>query len=107
MGVSKKFEERGQELGELVDKKQAAYGDSFGKSGDVLRCFYPDGIKPDQYDDVLGLVRIIDKQFRIATDRDAMGESPWKDIAGYGLLGDARVEKEKNYKFMEEKENEI
>lgn len=87
---STKYEELGIEIGRLVDEKQAAYGDSFGKAGDVLRILYPDGLKPGDYDDMLAVVRIVDKLFRIATDRDALGESPFKDIAGYGLLGAAR-----------------
>jgi hypothetical protein len=29
---------------------------------------------------------VIDKLKRIATDRDALGENPWKDIMGYSLL---------------------
>jgi hypothetical protein len=33
------------------------------------------------------LVRIFDKQMRIATDADALGESPFADISGYGILG--------------------
>ncbi len=86
------FEARGAELGRLVDQKQAAYGDSFGRSGDVLRLFYPTGIRPEQLDDALAMTRVVDKLFRIATDRDALGESPWLDVAGYGLLGAARVE---------------
>ena len=82
-----KFENLGREIGRLVDEKQRAYGDSFGKSGAILRILYPDGIKIDQYDDALAVVRIIDKLFRIATDKDAFGESPYRDIVGYGLLG--------------------
>lgn len=85
------FEELGREIGALVDTKQAAYGDSFGKSGEILRILYPAGIRPEQYDDALALVRIIDKMFRIATDRDALGESPYRDIAGYGMLGAERA----------------
>jgi len=80
------YRELGIEIGELVDHKQAAYGDSFGKSGNVLRQLYPHGIPVDGYDDMLGIVRIIDKLFRIATDPKAFGESPARDIAGYGLL---------------------
>jgi hypothetical protein len=75
------------EIAEIVNKKQAAYGDSFGKAGDVLRLMYPDRIEPIQYDDMLCVVRIIDKLFRIATDNDPDGESPYRDIVGYGLLG--------------------
>jgi hypothetical protein len=81
-----KYEEIGAAIGCLVDKKQKAYGRSFDKSGMILGILYPDGIKPVQYDDLLGMVRILDKLFRIATDKQALGESPWLDIAGYALL---------------------
>lgn len=86
------FEEIGREIGRLVEEKQLAYGDAFGRAGEVLRQLYPDGIQLEQYDDMLAVTRIVDKLFRIATDRDALGESPFRDIAGYGLLGTARVE---------------
>lgn len=93
MGVAEGvYGQLGLDVGLLVDKKQAAYGDSFGRSGEVLRQLYPDGIRPEQYDDLLAVTRVVDKLFRIATDRDALGESPWRDIAGYGLLGVARAE---------------
>ena len=84
------YELLGRSIGSLVDEKQAAYGNSFGKTGDFLKLLYPDGIRPDQYGDALALVRIFDKQMRIATDKDALGESPYRDIAGYGLLGAAK-----------------
>lgn len=97
--VAKKISERdgrfvalAREVGQLVEEKQAAYGDSFGKAGAVMRILYPEGIAPEQMDDALAVVRVVDKLFRVATDRDALGESPWRDIAGYGLLGAARVE---------------
>lgn len=83
------FRALGHEIGALVDEKQAAYGNSFGQAGEILQTLYPNGIQPAQYDDALCIVRIIDKLFRIATNRDAFGESPYRDIAGYGLLGDA------------------
>lgn len=86
------YQALGQEIGQLVSEKQHAYGDSFGKSGDVLRLLYPDGINPDQYDDALCVVRIVDKLFRVATAKDAFGESPYRDIAGYALLGAAKSE---------------
>ena len=86
------YEKLGAEIGRLVNEKQVAYGDSFGKSGELMRIFYPTGIAPEQLDDALGLVRVLDKMMRIATKKDAFGESPWRDIAGYGLLGAARSE---------------
>lgn len=76
----------GQEIGQLVEQKQAAYGDSFGRSAAVLEQLYPNGIPVSAYTDALAIVRVVDKLFRIATDKDAFGESPWKDIIGYGLL---------------------
>jgi len=85
----------GEEIGKTVNEKQKAYGDSFGKSGDILKILYPIGVKPEQYDDMLAIVRMLDKLFRIANDKDAFGESPYRDIAGYALLGICREEKEK------------
>ena len=90
-----KFEKIGTDIGKLVDQKNAAYGSSFEKSEQILQVLYPDGIQPDQYTDMLAVVRIVDKLFRIATDKDAFGESPFKDIAGYGILGVANAEKKK------------
>lgn len=81
-----------QSVAATVKKKQAAYGDAFGKSGEVMRILYPQGIPPEKMGDALTVVRVLDKLFRIATDRDALGESPWRDIAGYALLAVARVE---------------
>lgn len=73
-------------IADLVCEKQKAYGDSFGQAGQIMSILYPQGIKIDQLGDALTIVRIIDKLFRIATKKDAFGESPWKDIMGYALL---------------------
>lgn len=83
-------EEMAEKIGKLVAEKNAAYGSAFDKSGEILKVLYPNGIKPEQYTDVLGTIRVIDKLFRIATAKDAFGESPWQDIAGYGILGTVR-----------------
>ena len=80
------------EVAELVERKQAAYGDAFGRSGAIMVVLYPDGIPREKLDDALTVVRVIDKLFRIATDRDALGENPWRDVVGYGLLAVARRE---------------
>ena len=77
-----------KQVGRMVKDKNIAYGDSFRRSGEILKVLYPNGVKPDQYEDMLGVVRIIDKLFRIANkDRT---EDPWGDIAGYGILGMGR-----------------
>ena len=73
-------------LAELVIRKQMAYGNSFGRSHEIIRLLYPCGIRPDQYQDALAVIRVIDKLFRIANQKNAFGEDPWRDIAGYGLL---------------------
>lgn len=82
-----KFEELARQVGALVDEKNKAYGNSFGEAGEFLKILYPDGVRPDQYTDLLCVVRIFDKLKRIATKKDAFGESPYRDIVGYGLLG--------------------
>ena len=83
----------GQEIGELVKTKQEAYGDSFSKAGAVMLALYPNGIPAEKMNDALTIVRIVDKLFRIATKKDALGESPYRDIAGYALLAVGRDEK--------------
>lgn len=85
--IGEKYHKTASQVADTVATKQAAYGDSFGRSGACLRQMYPHGINLEQYDDLLTIVRILDKLFRIATDKDALGESPWHDIAGYAILG--------------------
>lgn len=87
------FEEIGRRIGALVAVKNVAYGDSFARSGEILRILYPDGVKPEQYTDMLAITRVVDKLFRIATRKDAFGESPWSDVTGYGVLGVANDER--------------
>lgn len=83
-----KFEIIGRELGELVDSKQQAYGDAITAVEQLMKVLYPMGVTVEQYRDMLLMVRIMDKQCRIAKgDKTAFGESPFRDIAGYGLLG--------------------
>lgn len=86
------FESIGWNVGELVQRKQRAYGDSFGRSGECLRQMFPEGIKPDQYDDLLTIARILDKLFRIANNPKAFEENPWQDICGYAILAMKRFD---------------
>lgn len=83
----KSIKEISIELGNLVENKNKAYGSAFSESSKILKILYPNGIEPDKYTDLLLTTRILDKLFRIATDKSAFNEEPWKDIAGYGLLG--------------------
>lgn len=81
------YQEQAEQIGNIVSQKNAAYGSAFAEAHHILKVLYPNGIRPEQYTDALAVIRVIDKLFRIATKKDAFGESPWKDIAGYAILG--------------------
>jgi len=96
-----RYEKLGLELGKLVDEKQMAYGDAVTVCQKVLevhleRYYDSSGgfyrISPALLEHIIRQVRIIDKQCRIFSnpEGDLMGESPYMDIAGYGLLGEGR-----------------
>lgn len=80
------FKEVAAEVSELVEKKNQAYGDSFNLSSQILQILFPKGVEVTQYRDLLTITRIIDKLFRIANDKFAFNEDPWRDIMGYALL---------------------
>lgn len=80
------YEILGQSIGAMVDTKNQQYGDAFNQGGRILEILYPEGVRPDEYRDMLGVIRVIDKLFRIAHGKQG-NEDPWQDIAGYGLLG--------------------
>ncbi len=80
-----KYESLGKAIGALVDEKNLQYGDAFNRGGSILEVLYPDGVRPEQYRDMLGVIRVVDKLFRVANGKQGQ-EDPWQDIAGYGLL---------------------
>ena len=86
------YENLARDIGKLGAEKNEAYGDSFGEASKILEVLYPDGIPASSYRDALALIRVIDKLFRLANKKDAFGESPWRDICGYALLGVANDE---------------
>lgn len=100
-----RFENAGKELGELVDKKQQAYGNSIEKAGKLLHIFLSDYdtgeggylIPYELVEHLTLMVRIIDKQNRIFNNPkgDLMEESPYKDLSGYGLLGNELMRRKK------------
>lgn len=88
--TTKSFTELAAGIGELVEHKNKAYGSAFDRAGDFLRVLYPEGIKPDQYKDMLCIVRVFDKLMRIATSYEGTEEKKvdaYSDLMGYGLLG--------------------
>lgn len=91
------YSQRAKQIGELVESKNAAYGNSFEVSGNILLELWPDGIPVECYTDLACVVRIIDKLKRIATHKTYNGESPYVDIAGYGILGVVKDELEQTH----------
>jgi len=75
-------------------EKNQKYGDAVRKTIGILGTLYPEGIRPDQYPDLLLLVRVLDKVVRISSytpeRRAEDDESPWADIRGYGILGEEK-----------------
>lgn len=80
------FKKVSDKIYQIVTDKNKKYGDSFNTVGDILRILYPEGVQPEQFDDLLTVTRILDKLSRIATNNLGDEEDPWTDICGYGLL---------------------
>jgi hypothetical protein len=81
-----------KEFAGVVEVKNKQYGDSFVKTPEFLTILWPDGIKPEDYADMLALVRIFDKMMRIAHGKQGE-ESPWGDMLGYSILALANERK--------------
>lgn len=71
---------------DLVISKNRAYGDSINAGIGLIRGLYPNGVRPEQYEDFLVVVRVLDKLSRIARGDGTGGEDAWADLTGYGLL---------------------
>lgn len=74
------------EIALVVDRSNQAYGNSTERSARLMGILWPDGVPPDRMHDARCMISILDKLSRIVTDKDAFGESPWRDVAGYALL---------------------
>ena len=95
MEQKSEFEKIAEEIGKLVTEKNKAYGNSFADVEAFMKILYPNGIKVENYADMLCIVRMFDKLKRIATKKDAFGESPYRDLAGYAILGVQKDESQK------------
>lgn len=88
--MTKSFAELASSVANLVTTKEKAYGSAFDKAGDFLKVLYPEGVKPEQYKDMLCTVRMFDKLMRIATSYEGTEEKKidaYSDLMGYSLLG--------------------
>ncbi|SRR5881394_436112 len=74
---------------EFLIFKNRAYGNSFTTAPRMLEFLFPDGIRVDQYGDLMYIVRVLDKLKRIAEANDPFGENPASDIKGYSVLQEA------------------
>jgi hypothetical protein len=82
-------QEAGTELAQLLYEKHSHYTDSILRVPLLLEVLYPNGIKPEQYTDLALVVRVCDKLMRVCLgNRASDRESPWRDIGGYGILGE-------------------
>lgn len=89
------YEELGRQTGELVDKKQAGYGNAVDIVPKIMQILCPNGIPPEKYEDAELIMRILEKFVRILNgDPRSFGENPWDDAAGYCIIGKSR---EKGY----------
>ena len=95
MDEPNEFQRIANEVALLVTEKNKAYGDSFSQSSEILKILFPNGVSIGQYRDFLAITRTLDKLFRIATDKNAYGESGWRDLLGYALLSVWKDEQEK------------
>lgn len=100
----KTFQEIANEIGKFTDMKNDAYGSSVDTTYEVLKIFLK---KYKNHDNTYTIpesllkhiflqVRMIDKQNRIFNnpDGDKMEESPYRDLAGYSLIGVRMTENE-------------
>ena len=88
----------GMKIGDLVAQKRIHYGDSFNRSHEIIEVLFPDGVPQESYQDLLTIIRIVDKLFRIANRHKAREagmpdtELPEQDVFGYLLLAIVREE---------------
>lgn len=83
------------EIIDLVEEKNIAYNDSTGKVAQVLQMAFPSGISPERFHDLVIIIQILNKIFRVTGNKDAFQESPYQDIIGYCILALDREQKEK------------
>lgn len=82
MGNYKKL---GEEIGNVVDEKNSAYGNSFKQCQEFLTLLYPNGVPVRSYRDMIIIIRMIDKMKRLAEKPKAFSEDPYRDMAGLAI----------------------
>jgi len=92
MNRSKAIVEVAEQIGKFISQKNESYGSAYGFVNKILRDLYAEKVEPNQYLDFVMIARVLEKISRISHHKQAFGEDPWKDIAGYALC---RIAEEK------------
>ena len=80
------YEQVGAFIGALVDKGIPVSNGNPHEAVAVVRALFPHGIKPEQYDDLLAMIRMIDSMFLISREKKSAGKtSHYMDIVCWGI----------------------
>lgn len=85
------YETLAAEIGRMTDSKAAQYGNASVKVEAIMKVLYPEGVPVYALRNALLITRMLDKVCRIANQGpdglDKGGEDPFRDLAGYALIG--------------------
>lgn len=76
----------GKTISRMAAKKNHSYNNSYNRTVEQIRNYFPDGIKPDQYHILPIIIRQWDKIQRSIKNPTAFGENPHVDRVGYSIL---------------------
>lgn len=80
------YKEITDKLAQLLEQKEQYYGPTYREIGDVYAQLFK-SVKSIDAHDLLAVVRILDKIFRIVHSTDGSTKlDAWSDIAGYAIL---------------------
>lgn len=85
MNIKKLFEE----IENVFVEKQSKYGQVDVKIKNMLKELYPNGVKPEQYNEFMNVLKMLEKISRLTNENiDIKGKSDaLVDLAGYAMLG--------------------
>ncbi|MEM0201431.1 MAG: hypothetical protein QXD23_03425 [Candidatus Micrarchaeaceae archaeon] len=80
------YKEITDNIAQLLDQKEQYYGPTYKEIGDVYAQLFK-SVKSIDAHDLLAVVRMLDKIFRIVHSTDGSTKlDAWNDIAGYAIL---------------------
>lgn len=79
------FDKLGGLIGKFLKYKNHEYNNSHEKATKCIEILFPNGIKFEQYNDFIGIIRILDKISRISNGNLGT-ENAWVDLLGYAFL---------------------